>query len=70
MMTSATKSIVGLYIDRSSPDYWIVRDPDGNFWIVPPVESPWEHRRPFLPTDEMDLEPVPAHYKYLLELPF
>jgi hypothetical protein len=69
-MESATKSLVSLFVDRSLPDYWVVRDPDGNFWLVPPSHSPWENRRPFYPTEDMDLEPVPGHYKYLLELPF
>ncbi|HEV3341699.1 MAG TPA: hypothetical protein VG125_15135 [Pirellulales bacterium] len=69
-MESATKSLVSLFVDRSSPECWVVRDPDGNFWLVPPVASPWEKRRPFYPSEEMELEPVPGHYKYLLELPF
>ena len=69
-MESATKSLVSLFVDRSSPEGWVVRDPEGNFWLVPPVDSPWENRRPFCPTEEMELEPVPGHYKYLLELPF
>jgi hypothetical protein len=69
-MESATKSLVSLFVDRSLPDFWVVRDPDGNFWLVPPVESPWDNRRPFYPTEEMELEPVPGHYKYMLELPF
>ena len=69
-MESATKSLVALFVERSLPDYWVVRDPDGNFWLVPPSGSPWENRRPFYPTEDMELEPVPGHYKYLLELPF
>lgn len=69
-MESATKSLVSLFVDRSLPDFWVVRDPDGKFWLVPPVESPWDNRRPFYPTEEMELEPVPGHYKYMLELPF
>ena len=70
VMDTATKSLVSLFVDRASPEGWVVRDPEGNFWLVPPVDSPWENRRPFFPTEEMDLEPVPGHYKYLLELPF
>ena len=70
-MESATKSLVSLYVDRSSPEScWVVRDPEGNFWRVPPGNSPWENRRPFCPTAEMELEPIPGHYKYLLDLPF
>jgi hypothetical protein len=70
VMETATKSLVSLFVDRTSPEGWVVRDPEGNFWLVPPVDSPWENRRPFYPTEEMELEPVPGHYKYLLELPF
>lgn len=69
-MESATKSLVSLFVDRSLPGYWVVRDPDGNFWLAPPVESPWDNRKPFYPTEEMELEPVPGHYKYMLELSF
>jgi hypothetical protein len=64
------KPTVGLFVDRSSPDYWVVRDPEGNFWMVPPAPSPWESRQPFSPSETAALEPVPGHYKYLLELPF
>ena len=69
-MASATKSLVSLFVDRALPDYWVVRDPEGNFWLVPPSRSPWENRRAYCPTEDMELEPVPGHYKYLLELPF
>jgi hypothetical protein len=57
-----------LYADRSA-QRWIVRDPDGNFWLLPPGEDGWGRREPFLPTDETDLEPVPGHYKDMLGLP-
>lgn len=60
----------GLFVDRACPQHWIVRDPEGNFWIVPPVENPWESRQPFEPTEETELEAVPGHYKYMLGLPF
>ena len=69
-METTTKSMVSLFVDHASPDAWVVRDPDGNFWLVPPVDSPWDKRRPFCPTEDMELEPVPGHYKYLLDLPF
>jgi hypothetical protein len=58
-----------IFVDRSRPQ-WIVRDPEGNFWLVPPVENPWEHRQPFQPTEETTLEPIPGHYCDLLGLPF
>jgi hypothetical protein len=63
------KCTVALFADRSSQQ-WIVRDPEGNFWLLPPVEKPWDHREPFQPTEDSDLEPVPGHYKDMLGLPF
>ena len=49
---------------------WVVRDPEGNFWIVPSVENPWDHRRPFYPSEETKLESVPGHHIYMPDLPF
>jgi hypothetical protein len=69
MMASGTHK-VALFVARSCPQHWIVRDPDGNFWILPPGEKPWEQRQPFHPTAETELEPVPGHYRYMLSLPF
>lgn len=67
----ATRSrIAALYVDKARPEHWIVRDPDGSFWIVPPVENPWESRQPFEPNEATELEPIPGHYKYALGLPF
>jgi len=68
-MTVLAKRVAALYVHRSCQQ-WIVRDPEGNFWILPSVEDPWDHRKPFHPTAEMDLEPVPGHYKDMLRLPF
>ena len=68
MVTVMTQK-VSIYVDRSSQQ-WIVRDADGNFWIVPMVEHPWDHRQPFELTEEIKLEPVPGHYRYVLELPY
>ena len=69
-MPTLSKHVVALYVDKSRQQ-WIVRDPDGNFWIVPSVENPWDHREPFDPSaEEIDLEPVTGHYKYMLDLPF
>jgi len=59
---------LSLYIDRSNQQ-WIVRDPDGNYWTVPSDDNPWDHRQPFYPTEETELEPIPGHYKYTLGLP-
>ena len=60
---------VTIYVDKPSQQ-WIVRDPEGNFWSVPAIEEAWENRRPFTPSDDCELEPVPGHYKYMLGLPF
>jgi hypothetical protein len=68
-MTTLRKASVAVFADRASQQ-WIVRDQEGNFWLVPPVANPWEHRQPFEPSEEMDLEPVPGHYKDMLGLPF
>ncbi len=68
-MITLRKRVTGLYVDRLSQQ-WIVRDPDGNFWLVPSVDHPWDHRQPFQPTEETDLEPVPGHYIDMLGLPF
>jgi len=67
-MLATKRQAWDLYVDRST-QRWIVRDPDGNFWIVPSVDNAWDHREAFQPTEEIDLEPVPGHYKYLLRLP-
>ena len=57
-----------LYIDRSSQQ-WIVRDSEGKFWRLPSDDNAWDQRQPFCPNDDTDLEPIPAHYKYMLGLP-
>ena len=69
MMLTVRKQVIALFVDRSKQQ-WIVRDPDGDFWILPAGENAWERREPFLPDEESELEPVPGHYKYLLQLPF
>jgi len=68
-MIGVRKQHVTLYVDRASQQ-WVVLDLDGNFWIVPSVENPWDQRQPFYPTEETELEPVPGHYKSMLGLPF
>jgi len=60
---------LSIYVDRSSSQ-WIVRDAEGTFWVVPVLENAWEHRQIFIPSEDVDLEPVPGHYKYMLGLPF
>ena len=68
-MTTESKQRMALFVDRAGQQ-WVVRDPEGNFWLLPAVEKPWCHRQPFYPTPDMDLEPIPTHYHYLLDLPF
>ena len=58
-----------LFVDRASQQ-WIVRDPDGNFWLLPVGDNPWDRRQPCQPTEETGLEPIPGHYKDMLGLPF
>ena len=59
----------GVFVDRATRQ-WVVRDPEGRFWILPPGDDPWRHRRPFQPTEETGLDVVPGHYKHVLGLPF
>lgn len=69
-MQSSSRPVVSLFVDKSQQQ-WIVRDPDGNFWLVPPGENPWNRRVPYDPTtSKSQLIPIPGHYKYLLNLPF
>lgn len=69
-MIAAPSRSAAIFVDRDCTEHWIVRDPDGLFWIVPSVENAWEARQPFEPTEATDLEPVPGHYRYALGLPF
>jgi hypothetical protein len=68
-MLIVRKQVIAIYVDRSTQQ-WIVRDPNGSFWLLPSGENAWDQREPYQPTDETELEPVPGHYKYLLGLPF
>jgi hypothetical protein len=69
-MITSRKESVAIFVDRASQQ-WIVRDPDGQFWIISSTaENPWDNRQPFQPAEDMELEPVPRHYRYLLRLPF
>lgn len=68
-MTTLTRTKVMLYIDRTTKQ-WVVRDPDGNFWLVPSGDDGWEQRQPIEVSENSELEPVPGHYKYMLGLPF
>jgi hypothetical protein len=68
-MTTAREPAMSLYVDRACPERWIVRDKDGRFWILPPEENAWAKREEFEPSEDADLEPIPSHYLYLLDLP-
>ena len=68
-MVAVRKQAIALFVDRSTQQ-WIVRDPDGNYWALPGGDDGWEKRQGFEPTSTTDLEPVPGHYKYLLNFPF
>jgi hypothetical protein len=68
-MTALGKHMVALFVDQSCQQ-WIVRDPEGRFWMLPSVERAWDFRQPYYPTEETELEPVPGHYKDMLGLPF
>lgn len=57
---------VSMYVDRSVPSCWIVRDQSGTFWMVPAGDQAWERRQPYTVHENAQLESVPGHYKYLL----
>jgi hypothetical protein len=67
-MLTVRRPVVTIYVDRSSGQ-WVVRDTDGNFWILPATENPWSNRQPFVPAADTELQPVPGHYKSMLGLP-
>jgi hypothetical protein len=67
-MSTSRTWVRAIYVDRSTQN-WVVRDSEGNFWRLPDRDRPWEHREPFVPTEATELEPVPGHYKHMLELP-
>jgi hypothetical protein len=68
-MIRIAKQVVLLFVDRESQQ-WIVRDPDGKFWLLPSEADAWDRREPFHATADTNLEPVPGHYKGMLGLPF
>ena len=57
---------LALYVDRSQPNCWIVRDQAGDFWMVQPGEHAWDRRQPYTLTEDAQLESIPGHYRYLL----
>lgn len=68
-MLAVRKQVAAIYVNRSSGQ-WVVRDTEGNFWVVPTTSTPWDDRVPFVATEDTELEPVPGHYKYMLGLPY
>ena len=50
-MITFSKQRAALFVGRSCQQ-WIVRDPEGNFWLLPSVENPWGQRQAFHPTAE------------------
>lgn len=69
-MIFSSSRTAAIFVDRSCTEHWIVRDPDGHFWIVPSADNAWDFRQPFEPTEETELQPVPGHYLSMLDLPF
>jgi hypothetical protein len=59
-MITVRKPMVALYVERFSQQ-WVVRNSEGNFWIVPSVKNPWEHRQQFHPTEESVLNRFPVN---------
>jgi hypothetical protein len=68
-MIAVKKRSFDLYVDHSTGK-WVVRDTEGSFWIVPTGDDGWDRREALQPTEKTELEPIPAHYMYLLRLPF
>jgi hypothetical protein len=69
-MISSASRMAAIFVDRACTEHWIVRDPMGNFWIVPSADNAWESRQPFQPTEATELEAIPGHYRSMLGLPF
>jgi hypothetical protein len=68
-MITLSRETTALYVDHATQQ-WILRDLDGSFWTVGSGDDAWSQRQPFEISDDTNLEPVPGHYKYLLDLPF
>jgi hypothetical protein len=69
VLSAATRHVVALFVDRRTRQ-WVVRDPTGDLWRLPSVDDSWDQREVFELTDDADLECVPGHYRYMLNLPF
>ncbi len=67
-MNPEKKPQTNLFVDRSSQQ-WIVQDPEGKFWLLPSTEKAWDQRVPFEPAEDIELEPIPGHYRRMLGVP-
>lgn len=64
-----TKSVeLRLFADRAKRQ-WIVRDGQGQYWMLPSSDRAWEDRIEVQQREITDLEAVPMHYKATLCLP-
>jgi hypothetical protein len=61
--------VTALFVDPTTRQ-WVVRCPEGKYWILSGEDATWENRRPFEPGNDAELEPVPWYYKDMLGLPF
>lgn len=66
--TVVTKQRIHLFVDKTSLQ-WIAREEDGSYWVLTSRENPWEHRQAVRSIDQLQLEPVPGHYKHMLGIP-
>lgn len=62
-----THQKIQLFVDKPG-GRWIVRDEKGIFWVLA-EQAPWEQRQQISLNDEIQLEPVPGHYKHMLGVP-
>ncbi len=69
-MVSTSNSKAAIYVDRTCTKHWIVRDPDGIYWLVPSGNDAWDARLPYRLTEESELQPIPGHYLAHVGLPF
>ena len=68
-MVATQKPVMGLYVDKTCPEFWIVRDYQGSLLVkYRPGRTPGA-RPAFQPTEETELEPIPGIYMYVLGLP-
>jgi hypothetical protein len=68
MMTGVTHRRIYLYVNRPTLQ-WVVQDEEGKYWVLPHGERPWEHRQEASSLEDLELEPIPGHYKPMLGIP-